>query len=50
MSNAIKFSPADSTIHITLAEAGNGVRVSVIDEGPEYLLKTGPGYSESFSD
>jgi signal transduction histidine kinase len=34
VSNAIKFSPANSTIHITLAEAGNGVRVSVRDEGP----------------
>lgn len=32
-SNAIKFSPANSTIHITLAKAGNGVRVSVRDEG-----------------
>ncbi len=34
VSNAIKFSPSNSTIHITLAEAGNGVRVSVRDEGP----------------
>ncbi len=34
VSNAIKFSPANSTIRITLAEAGNGVRVSVRDEGP----------------
>ena len=34
VSNAIKFSPANSTIHITVAEAGNGVRVSIRDEGP----------------
>ena len=34
VSNAIKFSPSNSTIHITLAEAGNCVRVSVRDEGP----------------
>jgi len=34
VSNAIKFSPANSTIHIALAETGNGVRVSVRDEGP----------------
>lgn len=34
VSNAIKFSPSNSAIHITLAEAGNGVRVSVEDEGP----------------
>ncbi len=34
VSNAIKFSQADSTIHINLAESGNGVRVSVKDEGP----------------
>ncbi len=34
VSNAIKFSPADSTIHIALAGDGNRVKVSVLDEGP----------------
>ena len=34
VSNAIKFSPSNSTITITLAEAGNSVRMSVRDEGP----------------
>ncbi len=34
ISNAIKFSEANSAIHIKLAESGNGVRVSVEDEGP----------------
>ncbi|MFQ5571238.1 MAG: response regulator [Rhodothermales bacterium] len=34
LSNAAKFSPTGSTIRITVAENTDGVRVSVIDQGP----------------
>ncbi len=34
MSNAIKFSPPQANIYVTMAEAGDMIRVSVRDEGP----------------
>ena len=34
VSNAIKFSPSNSTINITLSKIGNSIRLSVKDEGP----------------
>jgi signal transduction histidine kinase len=42
ISDAVKYSPADEPVRVTMQETADSVRVSVLDRGPGFPPETGP--------